>query len=70
MIDTTRSRAINAQELEYQDDQPRWSPFDGREVSYYPMYTILRGQVIYKDGAVVGTAGDGRLVAKAQAIAT
>ena len=70
VIDTTRSRAINAQELEYQDDQPRWSPFDGREVSYYPMYTILRGQVIYKDGAVVGTAGDGRLVAKAQAIAT
>jgi dihydroorotase-like cyclic amidohydrolase len=70
VIDTARSRAINAQELEYQDDQPKWSPFDGRAVSYYPVYTVLRGQVIYKDGVVAGSPGDGQLVAKARAIAT
>jgi dihydroorotase (multifunctional complex type) len=66
VIETERTRKIDAQELEYQDDQPAWSPFDGQDVSFYPVYTILRGRVIYKDGEVLGNPGDGQLVTGAQ----
>jgi dihydroorotase-like cyclic amidohydrolase len=58
VIETDGRRVLDAQELEYHD-QPKWSPFDGREVRVYPVYTVLRGRVIFAEGAVVGEPGYG-----------
>jgi dihydroorotase len=34
----------------------RWTPFDGLEVTGWPILTVLRGQVVMRDGEVVGPA--------------
>jgi dihydroorotase len=39
----------------------RWSPFDGRRVTARPVVTIVRGQVVFAGGEVVGTPGCGKL---------
>lgn len=31
-----------------------WTPFDGMTVTGWPMMTIVRGQVVMRDGALVG----------------
>ncbi len=33
-----------------------WTPFDGREVTGFPVATILRGHVVMRDGQVIGPA--------------
>ncbi|MBK9034004.1 MAG: dihydroorotase [Myxococcales bacterium] len=33
-----------------------WTPFDGREVTGWPMATIVRGHLVMRDGALVGEA--------------
>jgi dihydroorotase-like cyclic amidohydrolase len=58
VVETDGRRILDAQELEYHD-QAKWSPFDGREVRVYPVYTILRGRVIFAEGAVTGEPGYG-----------
>ena len=52
-------------ELEYHE-QEKWSPFDGREVTVYPVYTVLRGRVIFAEGEVTGEPGHGELIANAR----
>lgn len=39
-----------------------WSPFAGREVRGRPVMTIVRGEVVARDGMVVAKPGTGRLV--------
>ena len=34
----------------------------GREVTGWPQLTIRRGEVVYRDGEVLGSAGSGELV--------
>ena len=60
VVETDGRRVLDAQELEYHE-QPKWSPFDGREVKVYPVYTIVRGRVVFAEGAVIGNAGYGEL---------
>ena len=38
VLETNGSRTLDAQELEYHE-QEKWSPFDGREVTVFPVYT-------------------------------
>ena len=33
-----------------------WTPFDGREVTGWPVATVVRGHVVMRDGALVGPA--------------
>jgi dihydroorotase len=33
-----------------------WTPFEGRQVSGWPVMTILRGAVVMRDGALIGTS--------------
>ena len=61
VVETSGRRVLDARDLEYHD-QPAWSPFDGREVRVYPVYTILRGRVIAAEGQVVGQPGDGEFL--------
>ena len=39
-----------------------WTAFDGRAVQGLPRLTLVRGSVVYRDGAVVGAPGGGRVV--------
>ena len=43
VLETNGRKTLDAQELEYHE-QEKWSPYDGWEVTVYPVYTILRGR--------------------------
>ncbi len=60
IVDTSGSRTFDAQELEYLEHQPKWSPFEGMEVTIDPVHTVLRGKVICSRGEILGAPGDGR----------
>ena len=61
VVETSGRRVLDASDLEYHE-QPAWSPFDGREVRVYPVYTILRGRVIAAEGEVIGQPGYGEFL--------
>ena len=44
-------------------------PFDGREVRVYPVYTLVRGRVVFAEGAVVGEPGFGEFLARQAPVA-
>ena len=39
---------------------PADTPYEGKQLGNWPRYTILRGQVMYKEGEIVGSVGYGR----------
>ena len=61
VVDTRATRSLDARDLEYHE-QEKWSPYDGREVDVWPVYTLLRGKVVYAEGEVRGVPGDGEFV--------
>lgn len=61
IVETNGSRVLDASELHYHE-QPNWSPFEGKELKVYPVYTVLRGKTMYAEGEIRGQAGDGRLL--------
>jgi allantoinase len=61
VVETAGRRILDARDLEYHE-QPKWSPFDGREVRIYPVYTLVRGRVVVAEGAVVGEPGYGEFL--------
>ena len=63
VLETNGARTLDAQELEYHE-QEKWSPFDGREITVFPVYTVLRGRVIFAEGTVTGEPGHGELATK------
>lgn len=42
-----------------------WTPYAGREVAGFPVYTLLRGEVIYDDGKLAVRDGAGRQAVRA-----
>ena len=67
VLETNGRRKLDAQDLEYHD-QEKWSPYDGWEVTVYPVYTVLRGRVIAADGKVVGEPGGGEFISAVAAV--
>jgi allantoinase len=67
VVETEGRRTLDACELEYHE-QERWSPFDGREVRVYPVYTIVRGRVVFAEGEVVGRPGYGEFLTRRAAV--
>jgi allantoinase len=61
VLETNGRRTLDAQELEYHE-QEKWSPYDGWEVTVYPVYTVLRGRLIAAEGKILGEPGQGELV--------
>lgn len=59
VLETEGSRIIDAQQLEFYNQSAKWSPYDGREVKVYPLCTVVRGKIVYRDGEVVGPLGHG-----------
>jgi dihydropyrimidinase len=57
--DPTLTRTVDGSAMETNAD---YSPYDGWEVTGWPIMTINRGEVVYDGGRIVGAAGRGRLV--------
>ena len=55
IVDLAARRKITAAE---QANKSGWTPFDGFEARAWPMATIIRGQIVMRDGALV-EAGKG-----------
>jgi dihydropyrimidinase len=43
-------------------DAMDYTPYEGRKVTGWPVTTISRGEVVWRDGAVTGAAGRGRFL--------
>jgi len=52
LVDTRAERTIDA---EWLASRAGWSPFEGMRVTGWPVATVLRGQVIARDGEVLGS---------------
>lgn len=57
--DPNEMRVVDSQQTQTNSD---FSPYEGWEVAGWPVATISRGEVVYRDGAIVGSAGHGRFV--------
>lgn len=62
VLETEGSRHVDAQSLEFLNQQAKWSPYDGAEVKVFPLCTVVRGQVVYRDGDIVGQLGHGEFI--------
>jgi dihydroorotase (multifunctional complex type) len=63
-----RRSVIREEALEFFDPAQRWSPYAGRETGVEVVSTILRGQVAYAEGEVLGRPGDGRRLSRGAAM--
>jgi dihydroorotase-like cyclic amidohydrolase len=54
LCDLARSEPVTVASLHSRADH---SPFEGRTLTGWPMTTVLRGKVIWRDGQLVGEAG-------------
>jgi dihydropyrimidinase len=48
---------------EIMHDAMDYTPYEGRQVTGWPVTTISRGEVVWRDGEVMGAAGRGRFLA-------
>jgi dihydropyrimidinase len=58
IFDPEKRRVVDSTQLHSAADL---DPFDGTEVTGWPVYTISRGQVIFEEGEVHGRAGRGQI---------
>lgn len=56
VVDATETKTVTPELLQGAAD---YSPYEGREVTGWPTHTIVRGQLAYADGEVVGEQGYG-----------
>jgi len=56
VVDLEETKTVTPELLQSAAD---YSPYDGREVTGWPTHTIVRGQLAYEDGEVVGEKGYG-----------
>jgi dihydropyrimidinase len=45
-------------------DGSDYTPYEGREVTGWPVITMVRGQVVVRDGELVGTRGHGSYLSR------
>ncbi len=57
--DPRRTRIVRAEDDFSQSD---YSPYEGREVTGWPVMTLRRGEVVYEEGRIGAAAGSGTLV--------
>jgi dihydropyrimidinase len=43
-------------------DNMDYTPYEGREVTGWPVLTLSRGRTVWRDGEVLGTPGQGRFL--------
>lgn len=57
IVDLGIKKSIKKEELK---SKCKWTPFFGVELKGWPVMTIVRGNVIYKDGEIIGKKGFGQ----------
>jgi dihydroorotase-like cyclic amidohydrolase len=62
VVELNGQRTLDSSSLEWHDPDGSWSPYDGRELRVYPVYTILRGSVVYGEGEVTAQPGSGHYI--------
>ncbi|MCR4398612.1 MAG: amidohydrolase family protein [Firmicutes bacterium] len=60
-LDLKARRTIEAGRLSMLGE--KWSPFEGWAVTAVPVFTVVRGNVVVRDGVFTGTPGAGRFIA-------
>jgi dihydropyrimidinase len=65
VFDPDRTLTIDGSMLKSNSD---YSPFEGWEVTGWPEVTLRRGQVVFRDGEVVGQPGTGAIVPRAATV--
>jgi dihydroorotase (multifunctional complex type) len=61
LVDLQREHTIHAADLH---GKHQISPFDGRAVTGWPVATVVRGQVVMRDGDIAAQPGYGRLITR------
>lgn len=59
IFDPDLTRTVNGPMLKSNAD---YSVYEGWEITGWPVMTLRRGEIVYRDGEVVGEAGSGRMV--------
>lgn len=57
VVDLHKEKAITSEELK---SKCKWSPYIGVKLKGWPVMTIVRGKVVYRDGKIEGEKGFGR----------
>jgi len=66
--DAAKTKTITNADLHHAVD---YTPYEGREVTGWPVVTLRRGEVVMRDGEVIGAEGSGAFLARGPyAIAT
>jgi allantoinase len=60
LLDLKAEERVNSQTLCYTDEQGKWSPYENWAVRVIPRMTILRGEVIMRDGEMLVRPGFGQ----------
>ncbi len=60
--DAKRKETIRQEILHHGAD---YTPWEGFEVTGWPVKTILRGRLVFDEGKVVGRPGDGKFLSRA-----
>ncbi len=61
ILDHNESRKVSPETLH---SKCNWSPYDGWELKGWPVATFLRGQLVAKNGEIVGRPGTGRWISR------
>lgn len=59
IVDMKLKKALSAEDLK---SKCKWSPYLGIEFQGWPVMTIVRGTIVYRDGVIVGTKGYGHYI--------
>ena len=59
IIDLNKEKEVSVETLHSAQD---FTPFEGIKYKGWPVYTILRGKVIFENGKIVGKPGDGQYI--------
>ena len=60
VFDPRLERTVTAAMLHSNAD---YSVYDGRQVTGWPVLTLRRGEIVFRDGQILGQPGSGRVLA-------
>lgn len=59
IIDLDKKQPVSTEVLKGESD---FTAFDGMELKGWPVYTIVRGEVVFENGEIVGKPGHGQYI--------
>lgn len=65
IVDMEMEKAVTEKELK---SKCKWSPYFGVKLKGWPVMTIVRGKIVYRDGEIVGEKGHGKYIQRQKTI--